>query len=110
MALVTNLVTDDFFAVIYSSNENKSTIVKDDFDVVIGNPPFESKLSQDGLKVNQEAQQQNKQRGMLPDKQSAYLFFEQALNILAQGGRVCIIQPSGLLYNRKAEKFPTALF
>ncbi|BCT55297.1 HsdM family class I SAM-dependent methyltransferase [Dehalococcoides mccartyi] len=103
-----NLVKADFFSIL--TKRNQSEVVKDGFDVVIGNPPFESRLSEDGNKVNQTAFSQDIKRGALPDNQSAYLFLEQAFNILCPHGRVCLIQPSGLLYNRNAQSFQAALF
>ena len=100
-----NLFETDFFQLL----QNAPTMFKGKFDVVIGNPPFESKLSAAGIEVDKAAQQQDKNRGALPDQQTAYLFLEQAFNLLASGGRVCLIQPSGLIYNRNAQAFRTTL-
>lgn len=105
-----NLVKADFFSVLRNFYRDKTGVIKDGFDVVIGNPPFESKISEDGKKVDQAALRQDSKRGALPDNQSAYLFLEQAFCTLRPDGRVCLIQPSGLLYNRKAQEFRTALF
>ncbi len=96
-----NLFEADFFSIFLDS----SNPCKEGFDIVIGNPPFESKLSSAGNKVSNIAQQQDSSRGKLPDKQTAYLFLEQALNLLRPNGRICLIQPSGLLYNHKTEGF-----
>ncbi|MCG7853498.1 MAG: N-6 DNA methylase, partial [Methanosarcinaceae archaeon] len=104
-----NLFESDFFSVLLESQQGESTVCKGGFDVVIGNPPFESKLSTAGNEVNKTAQQQDTNRGKLPDKQTAYLFLEQALNLLRPNGRICLIQPSGLLYNRKTENFRNAI-
>ena len=105
-----NLIKADFFSVLLDFYRDKTGVIKDGFDVVIGNPPFESKLSEDGGEVNQVALRQDSKRGALPDKQSAYLFLEQAFSTVRPGGRVCLIQPSGLLYNHNAQEFRTVLF
>jgi hypothetical protein len=104
-----NLFEADFFNVLLESQQGESTVCEGGFDVIIGNPPFESNLSTAGEKVNKIAQQQDSIRGKLPDKQTAYLFLEQALNLLRTNGKICLIQPSGLLYNRKTENFRNAI-
>jgi len=105
-----NLFEADFFRFLLDSQKDEPTIFKKRFDVVIGNPPFESKLSIAGIEVDQIAQRQDNNRGALPDQQIAYLFLEQALTVLRPTGRVCLIQPSGLLYNRNTQDFRTAIF
>jgi hypothetical protein len=72
------------------------------FDVVVGNPPFESGLTGSAQAVN-DARSEN--RPSLPDKQSAYLFLEQALQHLTLGGSLCLIQPHGILYNSQTKDF-----
>ncbi|MDY6893748.1 MAG: N-6 DNA methylase [Chloroflexota bacterium] len=105
-----NLRETDFFNVILDFQQTKPTAFKERFDVIIGNPPFESQLSAPGVQIDRVAQREDKKRGVLPDKQSAYLFLEQAYKILRTGGQVCLIQPAGLLYNSKAKNFRTYLF
>ncbi|MCD4664492.1 MAG: SAM-dependent methyltransferase, partial [Bacteroidales bacterium] len=104
-----NLFEEDFFQILLDSQQGKPTLIDKGFDIVIGNPPFESKLTPAGKRVNQATQRQDGSRGSLPDKQMAYLFLEQALTVLRSGGRICLIQPSGFLYNRKAKTFRTAI-
>ena len=77
------------------------------FDVVIGNPPFESSLTEPGKEIDDFL---TARRGTLPDKQAAYLFLEQAAKLLTEGGRLCLLQPSGFLYNRKAAQFRKHIF
>lgn len=96
------LFEKDFFRVLLDSKQGISTALEERFDIVIGNPPFESNLSPAGTEVDRIAK---KQRGSLPDKQAAYLFLEQALTVLRPDGRVCLIQPSQLLYNQKTQGF-----
>ena len=90
----TNLHEGDFFA--YAENQTAR------FDIVVGNPPFQSKITEAGARVNAKAA---KERGPLPDKQAAYLVAEQAMGLLNDGGRICLIQPSSFLYNEKARPF-----
>jgi len=65
---------------------------------IVGNPPFESKWStQSAL----ETAERYASDGMpIPDKQVAYLFMLEAIRTLEPGGILCMLQPSGLLYNR----------
>jgi hypothetical protein len=102
-----NLFEVDFFQLVLDSIKDKPTILDEHFDIVIGNPPFESKITDSGKKVDVITK---KKRGKLPDKQAAYLFFEQSLEILRPKGRVCLIQPSSFLYNRNVGDFRKYLF
>jgi N-6 DNA Methylase len=77
------------------------------FNVVIGNPPFESALTEAGKELDRCL---STRRGTLPDKQAAYLFLEQAAKLLIEDGRLCLLQPSGFLYNRKAAEFRKHVF
>ena len=105
-----NLFENDFFQLLLEARDGSSSILKKPFDIVIGNPPFESKLTKAAKKIDQTAQKQENNRGKCPDNQAAYLFIEQALTILQAGhGRVCLIQPSGLLYNRNTQSFRIAI-
>lgn len=100
----TNLYQGDFFSFLADSCEGKSTALDNEYDVVIGNPPFESELTVFGQKVDLAAQQDDSRKS-LPDNQVAHLFLEQAFKVLRPGGRVCLIQPSGLLYNLNTRNF-----
>ena len=105
-----NLVEADFFQLILDRNHGSETILNKGFDVVLGNPPFESKLTEPGKRVDKDTKEAHSERGKLPDKQAAYLFLEQALETLRPNGSACLIQPSGLLYNRKAQPFGAYLW
>lgn len=101
-----NLFTTDFFRMLLDARLGRPTILKKHFDIVIGNPPFESELTQAGEKVDQSAKLKHNSRGSLPDKQVAYLFLEQVLTVLCpKRGRLCLIQPSQLLYTRSPRDF-----
>ncbi|QEL17568.1 N-6 DNA methylase [Limnoglobus roseus] len=72
------------------------------FDVVVGNPPFDSELSEAAV-ASDAARERN--LPSLPDKQTAYLFLEKGLQSLATGGSLCLIQPAGLIYNNNPVEF-----
>ena len=79
-----NLREGDFFdpATFADSADHKWP---SEFDVVIGNPPFESKLTPAARAVDAA---RPKTQPRLPDKQTAYLFLEQGLRALVSGGSV----------------------
>lgn len=77
------------------------------FDLVVGNPPFESKLSPAAARYDKAAETS---RPRLPDKQIAHLFLERAIALLSEAGRLCLLQPAGLLYNRNLGPFRAHLF
>ena len=97
-----NLLHRDFFDCVVDRADDRRKTSLGKFDVVVGNPPFESALTNAGKELNDTA---TPERGRLPDKQSAYLFLEQSLALLKPRGRLCLIQPHGFLYNRKALEF-----
>ncbi len=104
-----NVLQSDFFEVLLASRLGKRTILNDEFDVVLGNPPFVSILSEAASEVNR-VSRRDTSRVPVSDKQLAYLFLEQSFSILRPGGRVCLIQPAGLLHNRMAKAFQQGLF
>lgn len=97
-----NLVEGDFFSEVRNAREGKTSICGNTFDIILGNPPFESDLTDHGKILDQEVGQV---RGRLPDSQAAYLFLEQGIEHLKPKGRLCLVQPSGILYNKKAATF-----
>ncbi len=102
-----NLIEGDFFSDILGAQAKAATICNEAFDVILGNPPFESQLTTPGEILDRAM---TTSRGTLPDKQAAYLFLEQAVRQLRPGGRLCLLQPSSILYNRKAVAFRERLF
>lgn len=78
----------------------------DSFDVVVGNPPFMSKLNEAAVLFRR----QQKHSTAIPDKQMAYFILEQSMSLLAENGRLCLIQPHGFLYNEKARSFRQSFF
>ena len=82
-----------------------STDAKEEgFTVVVGNPPFLSKLTDAALGYRT----QQKHTVVIPDNQMAYFIVEQAISLLTDEGRLCLIQPHGFLYNEKARPFQKA--
>lgn len=98
-----NLLSKDFFEVVNSGNFNNH------FDLVIGNPPFDSRLTTDTARQIEKTK--SKDRPQLPDTQLALLFLEQSFQVARQGATVCLIQPAGpLLYNGNALPFRSYFF
>ena len=107
-----NILHADFFNVV--SNHQFSH----EFDLIIGNPPFEAKLTvaaQNIEKIKSRIRKiytildngKTKELSVkLPDNQIALLFLEQSVELCRKGGLVCLIQPSGpLLYNNSSFQF-----
>jgi len=92
-----NLIEADFFDTGHAEGDTEALGT---FDVVVGNPPFESEFSEAAQRVNNA---RIPIRGTIPDKQIAYLFLEQSVHHLTDNGRICMIQPKGFLYNRNVQ-------
>lgn len=98
-----NLQAKDFFEIVESGEFDNH------FDLVIGNPPFDSKLTTSAAKRIEDANAND--RPKLPDTQLALLFLEQSFRLARKDAAVCLIQPAGpLLYNRNALSFRGYLF
>ncbi len=99
-----NLQDKDFFEVIECGEFD------DHFDLIIGNPPFESILN---TKAAQRVDKVRITEGRpnLPDTQIALLFLECSFKLVCKDAVVCLIQPAGpLLYNGNALMFRGYLF
>jgi hypothetical protein len=98
-----NLQDRDFFEIVESGEFNNQ------FDLIIGNPPFDSILTTSAAKRVEKANV--KDRPKLPDTQLALLFLEQSFRLARKDAAVCLIQPAGpLLYNGNALPFRGYLF
>jgi type I restriction-modification system DNA methylase subunit len=94
-----NLLTGDFF----DQGDKVSALAgTGGFAVVIGNPPFLSKLT-DAAK--EALAKSNVPDAVVPDNQMAYFIAHQAMPLLKTRGRMCLLQPAGFLYNEKARPF-----
>lgn len=87
---------------------HEAGLLGDDIGVVVGNPPFESRLATTGARASYE--RWNRELGKLPDKQVAYLFLLDSLSLLRPGGLLCVLQQYNLLYNKKADGLRRHLF
>jgi type I restriction-modification system DNA methylase subunit len=96
------LLAGDFFE---KRDKLRSLCGEKGFTAILGNPPFQSRFSDAAKQVNERV---DKSRVVVPDKQMAYLIAEQAMPLLQSGGRLCLIQPAGFLYNENARAFQKA--
>lgn len=71
--------------------------------VVVGNPPFTSRLNTPG--AERSYQRYNRTHATLPDKQLAYLFLHDAMEMVAEGGLLSMLQQYNFLYNQKSLSF-----
>ena len=100
-----NLRKGDFFdPTTRLSSSNKEWPAK--FDIVVGNPPFESKLTSAAQGI---ATARPKTFPKIPDGNAAYFFLERGLQLLSENGALCLIQPSNLLYGIKTDDFRSHL-
>ena len=94
-----NLLVGDFFE---HQDRLRSIGAEEGFSLVLGNPPFQSKFTEAARKANEAA---GNSRVPVPDRQIAHLIAEQAMPLLENGGRMCLVQPAGFLYNENARSF-----
>ncbi len=111
-----NILHDDFFNIVSKSEFHSK------FDLVIGNPPFEAKLTDAAKNIETIKSKKRKISTLLdngkekisfvklPDNQISLLFLEQSIELCKKGGLTCLIQPSGpLLYNNSSFHFRQTL-
>lgn len=88
-----NVLYKDFFNYIKEEN------TPNDFDLVIGNPPFDRGSKQKGLIALEKERIQRKEVA-IPQKQIALYFMEYSMLLLKDNGLQCLILPSlSLLYS-----------
>ena len=85
-----------------------SGVLGHDVGVVVGNPPFESKLATQGARDSYA--RYLAAHGKIPDKQVAFLFVHECLGLLRVGGVLCMLQNNGMLYTFGAQDFRRQLF
>jgi N-6 DNA Methylase len=78
-------------------------LVKNPVGVVVGNPPFTSSLNTPGAERSYERYEAA--HGSLPDKQLAYLFLHEAMEMVADGGILSLLQQYNFLYNQQSFGF-----
>jgi hypothetical protein len=108
--LSNNIITQDFFE--YITNNPKT-----DFDLVIGNPPFNPPKNEDETvpsngtyfaRLRKKLGYQSKIR--IPDENPALHFLVQSLKLLKEDAILCLIQPSGPILYQRDERFKQELF
>ncbi len=77
--------------------------VKEKIGVVVGNPPFSSSLGTPAAERSYSRYQET--YGALPDKQLAYLFLHESMELIAKGGVLSMLQQYNFLYNQKSLGF-----
>jgi hypothetical protein len=78
-------------------------LIKRPIGVVVGNPPFVSKLSTPGAERSYD--RYSAAHGLLPDKQLAYLFLHESMEMVADGGVLSMLQQYNFLYNQQSLEF-----
>lgn len=96
-----NLLSGDFFEAL----EKLAGKSQPSFDLVLGNPPFLSRLTPAAAKV--EVEDANL-FGSAPDRQIAYAVARASMRLLRPGGRLCVIQPAGFIYNENTTRYRNA--
>ena len=79
-------------------------LIESPVGIVLGNPPFTSNLTTPGAERSYERYNAT-HKGKLPDKQLAYLFLHEAMELVAEGGVLSMLQQYNFLYNQKSLDF-----
>lgn len=108
------IYSEDFFQLLLD-RKSDDNLKKEfsEFDLVIGNPPFVSNLSEAAKTIEKETSQNRlleingkEIKVDLPDKQIALSFLEQSIQLCKENGWATLIMPAGpLLYNKTAFNF-----
>lgn len=104
-----NVIEKDFFEYIQKKEFDN------DFDLVIGNPPFLSDSDSSAFKELEKEESRNRPKIdkkvlKLPDRQLALFFLEQSFKLLKDDAYLCMIQPSAFLYSNNVQNFRNYLF
>jgi len=78
--------------------------IQEKIGVIVGNPPFTSSVSCSDAAKRAYDRYKNT-HGTLPDKQLAYLFLHESMEMLEQGGVLALLQQYNFLYNQQSLKF-----
>jgi len=105
-----NILEKDFFKYILECQQG-------DFDLVIGNPPFNPPLNDDGSKIsNGDYFKRLKEEGIykchqkIPDDNPALHFLVNGMILLKPNALLCLIQPSGPILYQNDEGFKGSVF
>lgn len=81
----------------------EQSMIQEKIGVIVGNPPFTSLLRPGS---EQRAYERYRAKhGALPDKQLAYLFLHESMEMLAPGGVLSMVQQYNFLYNQQSLQF-----
>jgi len=98
----------DFFEFLPKAEQAKST-----WDLIIGNPPFEtSQFTPAAIVIEQKAKTERAETAGAVDtpyQQLAFLFLEQSLRIVASNGTACLLVPSTFLYGINSAAFRASI-
>ncbi len=83
-------------------------LIRSKIGALVGNPPFTSELKTAGEQLAYDEYQSKV--GPLPDKQVAYLFLHESMNLLERGGVLSMIQQYNFLYNEQSAEFRKQFF
>ncbi|MRR50207.1 MAG: SAM-dependent DNA methyltransferase [Rhodocyclaceae bacterium] len=89
------------FSCFFEAREKN--LIKGRIGVVLGNPPFASALKTDGAVKSYKKYIDSV--GLLPDKQIGYLFLHESMQMLSEGGVLCMLQQYNFLYNQQSLDF-----
>lgn len=87
---------------------NETAKIKDKVGVIVGNPPFTSTI-----RAGSEQRAYDRYReahGAVPDRQLAYLFLHESMEMLAPGGILSMVQQYNFLYNKSSLRFRQNFF
>lgn len=87
----------------------EQSLIKRSIGVVVGNPPFVSKLTTPGAKRSYD-QYKATHGSHPPDKQLAYLFLHESMEMVAEGGVLSMLQQYNFLYNQQSLEFRRNFF
>lgn len=105
-----NVFYSDFFEVVHSET------LSNDFDLVIGNPPFIPKFTVPAKEIETKRKRIIEWEGKtekigIPGNQLALLFLDQAIQFCKPTGQLCLILPAtDFLYNYNSNKYRTWFF
>ena len=85
----------------------RNGLVRAPVAVIVGNPPFAS-FTTEG--AQQSYSIYHKEYGSLADKQLAYLFLHEAMEMLVEEGILAMVEPAGFLYNQHSSAFRQTFF
>lgn len=78
-------------------------LIKKKVGIIVGNPPFVSELTTPHAEIAYSRYE--REVGPLPDKQLAYLFLHESMQLLERGGVLCMLQQYNFLYNQQSLEF-----